>query len=439
MLSLYEYNQVEKKPITVKLLGRNISLTKPDYVVSDIDGSFTIIVKNVKAYFHQRYDKLTSKIKNEHHLNNLEKYYVIDNEPAFYYLFPLIDDADKEIYHLLNRLGIPQANQDLIKSNGNLVKKNFYEETTKLIKKIFDTDYLLNPKYIEMFNDSQGEYSKIIYDNFDDDYDITIDDDISKYNGDQLFDYYNKLLDQIIDKTLHIYRNALLLLVIDYIKEKDESFNDIYNTITKKDFINSFYKVETTKNYARSMMSNIFKYPFVIGNYYNIYKFIEEDDFEGFKNILDYLDIINSITDTLNIENHNYIANNFSLDNNIDEIRAHVKLYCYLCGEDVDTYIARHVLLIQKEEIDRMLSTIENEGDIKRLDYILEQIFEKNRKFEILFNKSCMTKSELNAIDRRINEQKSIIRQDNYYRTILFIVLIVFVFYEAYKILRMGL
>ena len=37
MLSLYEYNQVEKKPIKIKLHGRNLTLTKADYIISDVD------------------------------------------------------------------------------------------------------------------------------------------------------------------------------------------------------------------------------------------------------------------------------------------------------------------------------------------------------------------------------------------------------------------
>lgn len=438
MLSLYEYEQVVKEPKKIHLMGRNITLTKPDYVVSDIDGSFTVIVKNVSLYFHQKYDRLVMDMKKNNQLDKFEKYYVIDGKPAFYHFFSKLDAADNEIFHLLNRLGVPEANKNMIIWNGDVVKKHFYEEVTAMINKMFGVTYELDEEYKALFDSCSGKYSDLIYDNFDPVYNITINNDLSKYSNEELFDYFNQLLDDIIYKALHIYRNALLLLVIDYIREKDDSYNEIYDTITKKDFINSFYKVETTKNYAKSMMSNIFKYPFVIGNYYSINGYVDEEDYSSFKEILDYLDITSSITETMNIDNHNYIYKNFSLDGNIDDIRKYVKLYCCLSEEDVDTYIARHVLLIQKEEIDRMISTIENEGDINRLDQILEQISDKNKKFEMLFNKSFMTPAELNAIDKKISEQKSMIRQDNYYRIILFIVLIIFVFYEAYKLLTAG-
>lgn len=435
MINLVDYEN--KDILKVKLMNKNITLTKYDYILSDIDNSLDVVTKNMKLYFHQKYDLLIKNIKQNNLYNKLSGYYFIDHEEAFYHFFQFIDDADKEVFHLLNRLGIEDTGTNIIDWNSDVIKKEFYEEVVSVFEKIYNIDVKVNPKYEKIFNMSCCKYSEILYQNISGKYDHNlIDFDISKYNNEELFDYYNEIVDEVIDKSLIIYKNSMLLLIVDYLSQKDDAYDEIYEKLRNKDFINSFYDITHSKDEVKTLISIIVKYPFIVKNYYLISSYIEEKDYDNFKSIVDYLEITNTISETMNIDNHKFIYDNFTLDNCIDNYKNFVGLYCHITGEELDTYIARHMLLIQKEEIDKLLLMIEYEGSISRINSLFEQVIEKNKHFEKIHNKACISKSELDKLDRKITEQKSSIRKDNFFRTLMYLAALGFVIYEVIKLLN---
>ena len=78
MINLVDYEN--KDILKVKLMNKNITLTKYDYILSDIDNSLDVVTKNMKLYFHQKYDLLIKNIKQNNLYNKLSGYYFIDHD-----------------------------------------------------------------------------------------------------------------------------------------------------------------------------------------------------------------------------------------------------------------------------------------------------------------------------------------------------------------------